>query len=76
MLATRWVAPGKGEPAGYLYDRAVRSRATREVVRLLEQPAMTEEMRRRRTRLALVDARLELEPYDVERIAAAIWERD
>jgi len=78
MLATAWVEPGKGDPVGFLYDRVMKSgvlgACDSEVQEKFRQ-APSDELRRKRTRLTL-NATMEVMTYDVERIAAAIWEYD
>jgi len=80
MLATTWVAPGKGDPAGYLHDHVEKSGILGACDggvqdKWREGGELSEEMRRKRTRL-VCNAIVELQAYDVERICAAIWEFD
>lgn len=86
MLATEWVAPGKGETAGFLWDLAANSVVLRDApsqvrAEFLSHGMPSEGMRLKRTRLAFgaayrgMELRL-LQPMDLERIMAAIWEWD
>lgn len=83
-LNTSWVTPRTGNTAGYLFDRAVRVIKESPEVRA-EMPIerrvrfgvpIDEELRRKVTRLKIVDAAEKLEDYDLERISAAIWDYD
>lgn len=85
-LNTSWVAPGTGNTAGYLFDRAKRAiEAMTAALRIAQVPwedrfrlmsGIDEELRRKVTRLKIVDATEELTAYDIERISAAIWDYD
>ena len=80
MFATSWVAPGKGDPAGYLHDRVEKSGVLGACdggvqAKWEEKGKLSEEARKKRTGLAC-NACVELQAYDVERIYAAIWELD
>lgn len=67
-LATEWVAPGCGDTAGELWD------AAQAYVPRLDETWRQPVNRAKRTRLRL--SVLRLEPYDLVRIAAAIWVYD
>lgn len=75
-LATEWVGPRTGDTAGELYDLVLKDCSGLQIPLdvALQFDRMDEARRKKITRLKYRGGKLC--PYDVDRIAAAIWEYD